>query len=106
MALICVNVAIDPPEHGSKAAAGPVPAMGRQRAGKAGCGMKLGDIVVGVFVALLGLTGLVLAAGALDQEIYVFGLSLVVFAGAFNWGLALKVIRTLEAARSGAGGNG
>ena len=61
--------------------------------------MNLGDIVVGVFVALLGLVGLVLAAGALDQEIYVFGLSLVVFAGAFDWGLALKVIRRIEASR-------
>ena len=61
--------------------------------------MNLGDIVVGVFVALLGLVGLVLASGALDQEIYVFGLSLVVFAGAFNWLLALKVIRRIEAAR-------
>ncbi len=61
--------------------------------------MNVGDIVVGVFVALLGLIGLVLAAGALDQEIYVFGLSLVVFAGAFDWGLALRVMRQMEAAR-------
>ena len=62
--------------------------------------MNLGDIVVGVFVALLGLVGLVLAAGALDQEMYVFGLSLVVFAGAFDWGLALKIMRRMEAARA------
>lgn len=73
--------------------------------------MKVGDIVVGVFVALLGLVGLVLAAGALDQEIYVFGLSLVAFAGAFDWGLALKVIRKMEAERAdallaGDGGHG
>ena len=61
--------------------------------------MNLGDIIVGVFVALLGLVGLVLAAGALDQEMYVFGLSLAVFAGAFDWGLALKFIRRMEAAR-------
>lgn len=68
--------------------------------------MNLGDIVVGVFVALLGLLGLILAAGALDQEMYVFGLALVVFAGAFDWGLALKVIRRIEAARNGEGGHG
>ncbi len=73
--------------------------------------MNLGDIVVGVFVALLGLIGLVMAAGALDQEIYVFGLSLVVFAGAFDWALALKIMRQMEAARleivaAGEGGHG
>ena len=65
--------------------------------------MNVGDIVVGVFVALLGLIGLVLAAGALDQEISVFGLSLVAFAGAFNWGLALKVMRQMDAAQMDAG---
>ena len=73
--------------------------------------MNLGDIIVGVFVALLGLIGLVMAAGALDQEIYVFGLSLVVFAGAFDWALALKIMRQMEAARleivaAGEGGHG
>lgn len=68
--------------------------------------MNVGDIVVGIFVALLGLAGLVLAAGALDQEIYVFGLCLVAFAGAFNWGLALKVMRRMEAARAGEGNHG
>ncbi len=68
--------------------------------------MKLGDIVVGVFVALLGLVGLVLAAGALDQEMYVFGLSLAAFAGAFDWALAVRIMRQLEVARAGAGPHG
>ena len=64
--------------------------------------MNLGDIVVGVFVALLGLLGLVLASRALDQEMYVFGLSMAVFAGAFDWGLAVKIMGRMEAARAGA----
>ena len=68
--------------------------------------MKLGDIVVGVFVALLGLLGLVLAAGALDQEMYIFGLSLAAFAGAFDWALALRIMRQMEAARAGAAKHG
>ena len=34
----------------------------------AGGAMSLGDIVVGVFVAVLGLLGLVLAGGALSQD--------------------------------------
>jgi len=70
--------------------------------------MSLGDIVVGVFVAVLGLAGLVLAGGALDKEIYVFGLSLFGFAVVFDWGLLLKAIRQAEAeaTRARAGGHG
>ena len=62
--------------------------------------MHLGDIVVGVFVAILGLVGLMLASGALDQEIYLFGLSLFGFAVVFDWGVMLKGIRRAEAARA------
>ena len=64
--------------------------------------MSLGDIVVGAFVAVLGLLGLVLAGGALDQEMYVFGLSLFGFAVVFDWGLVLKALRRFEQARTGA----
>ena len=63
--------------------------------------MGLGDIAVGVFVGLLGLVGLVLAGGALDQEIYLFGLGLFGFAVAFDWGLMVKGLRRAEAARTG-----
>jgi len=63
--------------------------------------MNLGDIIVGAFVALLGLIGLVLAGGALDQEIYLFGLSLFVFAVVFDWGLLLKSVQRAELARAG-----
>jgi hypothetical protein len=73
--------------------------------------MTFGDIVVGLFVAALGLVGLVLAAGALDQEMYLFGLSLFGFAVAFIWGQMLKSMKRAEAARaaparSGAGSHG
>jgi 4-hydroxybenzoate polyprenyltransferase len=62
--------------------------------------MNWGDITVGVFVGVLGLVGLVLAGGALDQEIYLFGLGLFAFAVVFDWGLMLKAIRRAEAARA------
>jgi hypothetical protein len=68
--------------------------------------MNLGDIAVGVFVGVLGLVGLVLAGGALDQEIYLFGLSLFGFAVVFDWGLVLQAIRRAEAARARAGAPG
>jgi hypothetical protein len=68
--------------------------------------MNLGDIIVGAFVALLGLIGLVLAGGALDQGIYLFGLSLFAFAVAFDWGLMVKAIRRAEAARARRGVHG
>jgi hypothetical protein len=45
------------------------------------------DLLVGLLVAVLGLVGLVLAAGALDDEIYIFGLGLVGFAVLFDFGL-------------------
>jgi hypothetical protein len=68
--------------------------------------MNLGDIIIGAFVAILGLIGLVLAGGALDQEIYLFGLSLFGFAVAFDWGLMVKGMRRAEAARARSGAHG
>ena len=50
-------------------------------------GIRTGDEAMGVFVALLGLIGLIQAAGATDNEIYVFGLSLLGFAIVFDFGL-------------------
>jgi hypothetical protein len=67
--------------------------------------MILGDIVVGAFVAVLGVVGLVLAGGALDQEIYLFGLALFAFALVFDWGLMVKHLRRAEAARVFKGGS-
>ena len=39
-------------------------------------GIRADDAAVGLLVAVLGLIGLIQAAGATDNEIYVFGLSL------------------------------
>ena len=45
------------------------------------------DLAVGLLVAVLGLAGLFLAAGALDDEIFIFGLGLMAFAVVFDLGL-------------------
>ena len=42
------------------------------------------EILTGVLVAVLGLVGLLLASGALDDEMYLFGFSLAGFALAFD----------------------
>jgi hypothetical protein len=47
----------------------------------------VGDLLVGLLVAVLGLVGLLLAAGALDDEIFIFGLGLIGFAVVFDFGL-------------------
>ena len=60
------------------------------------------DVLVGLLVAVLGLAGLFLAAGALDDEIYIFGLGLVGFAVVFDIGLVKAHFDRREAARRGA----
>ncbi len=50
-------------------------------------GIATGDVFVGVMTAVLGLIGLILASGAMDDGIYVFGLSLTGFAAVFVAGL-------------------
>lgn len=50
-------------------------------------GFETGDIAVGLLVGALGLIGLFLAAGAWDNEMYVFGLVLAGFAVLFDFGL-------------------
>lgn len=45
------------------------------------------DIIVGLMMAVFGLIGLFLIAGAADDEMYVFGLSLTGFAICFDFGL-------------------
>ena len=49
-----------------------------------------GDIVVGLMVTGFGFAGLFLAAGSLDDEMYVFGMSLTAFAVAFVLGLVAR----------------
>lgn len=46
-----------------------------------------GELVVGMMMGLFGLIGLFLAAGAADDEMLVFGLTLCAFAVCFDFGL-------------------
>jgi hypothetical protein len=74
--------------------------------GERGCknmGIDIGDILVGLLVAVLGLVGLVMASGAMDNEIYIFGLSLAGFAVLFEVGLVRRHFDRADAARAKAG---
>jgi hypothetical protein len=57
------------------------------------------DLIVGLLMTAFGLIGLILASGAHDDEMYVFGLSLFGFAVAFIAGLIRGHFNRLEAAR-------
>jgi hypothetical protein len=57
------------------------------------------DLIVGLLMAALGLIGLILAAGAQDDEMFVFGFALFGFACAFVLGLVRRHFDRLEAAR-------
>ena len=59
------------------------------------------DLAVGFLMLVLGLVGLVMASGALDDAIYLFGLSLFGFAVVFNIGLVKRYFDRQEAARQG-----
>jgi hypothetical protein len=61
------------------------------------------DLVVGLLVLILGLVGLVMASGALDDAMYVFGLSLAGFAAVFNIGLVKRHFDRQDAGRQDAG---
>lgn len=57
------------------------------------------DLFVGLLVSVLGLIGLILASGANDEEIYVFGLSLAGFAVVFVFGLIRRHFDKADARR-------
>ena len=57
--------------------------------------------MVGLLVGILGLIGLILASGALDEEMYIFGLSLAGFAVVFDIGLVKRHYDRIDAARAG-----
>ena len=67
---------------------------------------EVSDVVVGMLMLVLGLIGLKLAAGALDGEIYLFGLSLAGFAVLFEFGLIRRYFDRKDAARVRAGDHG
>ncbi len=58
------------------------------------------EFLTGGFVAVLGLIGLLLASGALDDEMYLFGFSLAGFALAFNAMLIRRHHNRVDAARA------
>jgi hypothetical protein len=60
------------------------------------------DWFVGVMMAAFGLIGLVLASGARDTEMSVFGWSLVGFAVLFDWVLIKRYYDTVDAIYAGA----
>ncbi len=64
------------------------------------------DVMVALLMIVLGLIGLLLAAGATDDGILVFGLSLAGFAVVFVFGLIRTHYDKLDAARSGGGHHG
>jgi hypothetical protein len=59
------------------------------------------DLIVGLMMAVFGLVGLILASGAMDNEMYIFGLSLFGFACVFDFGLLRRHFDRMEARRHG-----
>jgi hypothetical protein len=59
------------------------------------------DLIVGLLMAAFGLIGLILASGAMDDEMFVFGLSLFGFATVFLLGLVRRHFDKQETNRHG-----
>jgi hypothetical protein len=62
--------------------------------------IEASDLCTGLLTAVLGLIGLLLASGAHDNEMYVFGLSLAGFATVFVFGLMRRHYDRADAARA------
>jgi len=62
--------------------------------------VEASDLFTGLLMAVLGLVGLVLASGAHDDEMYLFGLSLAGFATLFVFGLIRRHYDRADAARA------
>jgi hypothetical protein len=61
-----------------------------------------GAVIVGTMMAVFGLIGLFLAAGAVDDEMYIFGLALGGFAVCFEFGLIRRHFDRQDRARAAA----
>ena len=59
------------------------------------------DLIVGLLMAAFGLIGLILASGAMDDEMSVFGFALFGFACVFEFGLLRRHFDRQEARRHG-----
>lgn len=62
--------------------------------------VEASDLATGLLMAVLGLLGLLLASGAHDDEMYLFGLSLAGFATVFVFGLIRRHYDRADAARA------
>jgi hypothetical protein len=62
----------------------------------------MSDLIVGLMMAVFGLIGLFLVAGANDAEMYVFGLALCGFAVLFDFGLIKCHFDRLDVVRAAA----
>jgi hypothetical protein len=60
----------------------------------------MSDLIVGSMMALFGLIGLFLVAGAADGEMYIFGLGLSGFAICFDFGLIKRHYDRRDAIRA------
>jgi hypothetical protein len=58
-----------------------------------------GDLAVGIMMTVFGFAGLFLAAGAWDDGMYVFGLSLAAFSALFVLGLVKRHYDQADLAR-------
>jgi membrane protease YdiL (CAAX protease family) len=63
--------------------------------------IEASDLFVGILVTIFGLVGLLLASGATDDEMYVFGLSLTGFAIVFVFGLIRRHYDKRDALKHG-----
>jgi hypothetical protein len=61
---------------------------------------NVSDFIVGLMMAVFGLIGLFLVAGAADAEMYVFGLALSGFAVCFEFGLLKRHFDRRDAVRA------
>ena len=59
------------------------------------------DLIVGLLMTAFGIIGLIVASGAMDNEMYVFGLALFAFAVVFDLGLIRRHFDRQEARRHG-----
>lgn len=62
--------------------------------------IEVGDLIVGLMMAGFGLLGLILASGAVDDEMYIFGVALFGFACLFVLGLVRRHYDRMDAARA------
>jgi hypothetical protein len=62
--------------------------------------IEASDLIVGIMMAVFGLIGLILASGATDNEMYVFGLSLAGFSVVFILGLMRRHYDKMDLQRS------